>query len=115
MNRLELGERYSRLEGEARVLRGVLETLTRLGIPFRRCHVVAAQGRVTRNRGFPDVIACLKPGGRMLAIETKSKDGKLRPEQEAFRREFEAVGALYVVIRSPSELDEVLKMWGILR
>jgi hypothetical protein len=39
-------------------------------------------------------------GGRALAIELKDTDGKLRPEQEAFERQWTACGNAYVVCRT---------------
>jgi len=43
--------------------------------------------------------------GQFLAIETKSKDGRLSEDQKNFKASFEEVGGIYVVARS---VDDVL-------
>lgn len=56
--------------------------------------------------GSGDIIGALR--GRPVAIETKTKDGSLDPDQKRFRRAWEKAGGVYIVARSPAEaLDQL--------
>ncbi len=58
-------------------------------------------------RGVADLIGVL-PGGKFLAVETKTAAGKLSPEQAAFLDNIRAAGGVAVVIRSLDELVSLL-------
>lgn len=44
---------------------------------------------------------------RSFAIEVKTEDGRLRPDQEQWRDHFIAGGGLYVLARSPADVRDV--------
>src|SRR5215211_3278132 len=71
-----------------------------------------ARGRAVTIDGWCDVSACL-PGGRFLGIETKSREGKLRPSQIACHKILRASGALVIVPRSVEEVAQVLVDAGV--
>jgi hypothetical protein len=56
-------------------------------------------------KGCADILGIMR-GGRFLAIETKTPEGRLRPEQRAFRAMVEELGGLYVLARS---VDDALR------
>jgi hypothetical protein len=62
-------------------------------------------GRAVRSNpnGVADILGCLAPSGRMLAIEVKSANGRQTTEQHAFQKAVEARGGLYVLARSVTE------------
>lgn len=57
--------------------------------------------------GRADIIGVV--AGRALAIEVKTPTGRLRPDQERWRDEFEKVGGLWVLARSPEEALDALR------
>lgn len=59
--------------------------------------------------GFPDLIF-LKSNNKFnfLAIELKTKTGRQSENQKAYQKEFESIGAKYVVVRSLDEFIEVV-------
>jgi hypothetical protein len=62
-------------------------------------------------KGSSDILGVL-PGGRFMAIETKSKGGRLSSEQSAFLERIRGSGGVAVVVRSWQELDVVLRREG---
>lgn len=50
-------------------------------------------------RGVPDILGLL-PSGRMLAIEVKSKTGRVSEAQKEFQRNFEITQGFYILARS---------------
>jgi hypothetical protein len=60
------------------------------------------------NPGAPDVLALVR-GGRLLAVECKSARGRQRPEQRAWQARCEAMGAVYVLARSVSDVEIALR------
>lgn len=63
-------------------------------------------------KGYPDIQGILQ-GGKTIYIECKSKTGRQTPEQAAFQRTVEALGAIYVLARSVSDVTARLKQEGI--
>jgi hypothetical protein len=61
--------------------------------------------------GSPDFLVFL-PAGRTLHIECKSATGKLRPEQEAWKRDVERLGHVYVVVRTRAEFEGLMAVHG---
>lgn len=57
--------------------------------------------------GSPDLIGCLIPSGRMLAVEIKTPTGRVSPEQRAWHDAWRARGVLVWVLRS---VDEAVSM-----
>jgi hypothetical protein len=62
-------------------------------------------------KGSADILGCL-PDGRFLAVECKSKGGRLSPEQSAFLEKVRGMGGLAIVARSFRELEAVLRSEG---
>lgn len=59
------------------------------------------------NAGVPDRI-CILPGGRIVFVELKSPEGRLRPLQERVIQLMRRLGADVRVINSKEGVDEVL-------
>jgi hypothetical protein len=59
--------------------------------------------RFASAEGISDIIGVL-PGGRLLAVECKREDGKVRESQERFLSAVRAKGGLALVVRSVTEL-----------
>ncbi len=58
--------------------------------------------------GCPDILGTL-PGGKHLAIECKTGTGRLTPEQDEYRRDVEALGAVFVLARDLEALEVALR------
>jgi len=101
---------------EAPVLNGCLRYLEIRGIYHWRNNTGAVQvrpGEFMRfgKKGSSDILGIL-PGGRLLCVECKSKEGRLSPEQKQFLDDALELGALALVVRSWQELDEALREAG---
>jgi len=59
-------------------------------------------------RGISDIMALLKPSGRMLAIEVKSKTGRVTPEQTAFLESIKGSGGVALVARSIADVENAI-------
>lgn len=55
-------------------------------------------------KGQTDLMGVLLPTGRALFIEVKSATGRLRPEQDTFRRLVQKFGALWILARSVEDV-----------
>ena len=62
-------------------------------------------------KGSADIIGIL-PDGKFLAIETKSENGRLAPEQKEFLSKVRGLGGVAITVRSFQELDEALREAG---
>ena len=71
------------------------------------------RGRGVRTDGWPDVTVSLPPLGRLLGIETKSLNGKLRPSQIACHAWLRSSGAVVIVPRSVEDVAVALIEAGI--
>jgi len=60
-----------------------------------------------RIKGTADILGIL-PGGRMLAIELKSKRGTLSPDQRAFLAEINSRGGLAFMAKSADDVAQQL-------
>jgi len=60
-------------------------------------------------KGQADIQGVLS-GGRAVFIECKTATGRLRPEQLAFQRMVESMGALFVLARSVEDVDRALRV-----
>lgn len=58
--------------------------------------------------GSPDIEGIIGPLGTYLGIEGKSLKGRQRPEQAAFQRRVVALGGLYVLAFSVTDVDAAL-------
>lgn len=62
-------------------------------------------------KGVSDILGIIKPTGQFLAIEVKSKVGKLSPEQKVFLDKVQSMGGVAFVARSLEEVKERLAPW----
>lgn len=60
-------------------------------------------------KGFPDTFGYRKSDGKFIAIEVKTKTGRLRPEQIKFKEFAETMPILYGVARSVKEAIEIIE------
>ena len=64
-------------------------------------------------RGVSDVLGVL-PGGRFLALEVKRPGGKASAEQKLFLDAVRAGGGLALLVSDVKQLEEALKMEGVI-
>ena len=62
-------------------------------------------------KGSADIIGIL-PDGKFLAVECKSKNGRIAPEHKAFLEKVRGLGGVAIVARSFRELDTALRREG---
>ena len=56
--------------------------------------------RASGKSGVADILACVPPRGRLLAIEIKTGKDRLRPEQQGFLASIKATGGFCMVVHS---------------
>ena len=59
--------------------------------------------RPAAKTGISDILAVLPPNGRLLAIEIKTGRDRLRPEQEGFLKNIEAMGGIFLIVHNYQE------------
>lgn len=57
-------------------------------------------------KGVSDILGCLRPSGRLLAIECKTDVGVIRPDQEEFLDTINMLGGLGFVARSIGDVEK---------
>lgn len=62
-------------------------------------------------RGVGDIL-CVDAYGGLVAIECKSKRGKLSPDQILFKKRCERHNAMYIVATSVDDVKEANITWG---
>lgn len=88
-------------------LKGFVVTITDAALAVcPGCGKVSGQAVDT---GWPDVTACEPGTGRLIAIETKTVKGKLRPAQVRCLESLRAAGAVVCVPRSLDDLRAVIE------
>lgn len=99
--------------GEGALVKAILDKYA--NHPRMRCWRVNTGAARIGNRfirfgikGQADIQGVLAPSGRAVFIECKTQTGRLRPEQIAFGRMVEEMGALFIVARSLEDVDAVL-------
>ena len=97
---------------ESGILRACLQLLALRGVPCWRANTGAARfgGRFVKFNvaGCADVIGCLPPSGRLLAVEVKKPGGRVRPAQRAFLARVATAGGLALVVHDVRELESAL-------
>lgn len=97
---------------ETDLVNACLELLAIRGIMAWRNNTGATKvaGRCIRfgHPGSADILGCLPPSGRLLAVECKMPGGKLRPNQAVFLDSVRMAGGLALVVRDVAELDAAL-------
>lgn len=109
--------RQARQQSESRLQAQVLAYLRHAGIPAWRANAGGGlrHGRPVRGNpaGTADVLGCLPPSGRLLALELKSLRGRLRPAQRDWLETMRRAGALALVVRDLDELRAALRLAGL--
>ena len=59
-------------------------------------------------KGVPDIMACLPPHGRMLAVEVKGPNGVQSGAQQGFERDIARMGGVYLLVKDVQELKNAL-------
>jgi hypothetical protein len=114
---------------EAALLKQVLAWLTHKGVRHWRANAGAGLrhgkgGKLIPVRSNPagtsDILAVVpvlaadgRTVGRLVGIEAKAPDGRLRESQLAWKENMEAVGVLYVVARSLQDVIDAFAKEGI--
>lgn len=106
---------------EAEILKRTCERLQELGVYFWRNNniPVFAQSNDGKYRfralpkfgkkGLPDIFAIKE--GRLYGIEVKRPSAPLRPEQTKIQEEFLSNGAVYVVVRTPEQIQQLRQIF----
>lgn len=103
---------------ESDIQKTITDYLTLLRIPFSVTDASRAFGHDGQPRkskvakDWPDVTGVLPPDGRMLAIECKTRKGKLSKGQKEMLEKLEAAGALVIVPRCFEDVEQALKASG---
>jgi len=92
------------MDSEKEITRGIRHLLRTHGI----FHYKAWQGAMSQ-KGVADIIGVL-PGGQALAIEVKTKRGRLSEYQQAFLERFRQAGGVAFVARSPGDVVRELDL-----
>lgn len=68
------------------------------------------QGRriVLAPPGSCDVLTCIKGTGQLVGLEIKDAKGYQNDNQKRMQKKMESVGAIYAVVRSMNDLEEIL-------
>lgn len=104
---------------ETQLVSGILRALiTRDGIFWRTNSGVlvlgaGAQRRVMRGNpaGSPDILGVVGKRGRLVGLEVKTADGKLRPSQAAWHAKMRTRGVSVEVVRSIREALAWVDEW----
>lgn len=101
---------------ETKLVKAALEFLKLRNIPAWRNNTgaMAIQTQGTKrfvrygHVGSADILGCMPPAGRLLAIECKSAKGKQTAAQEDFEDAITAAGGLYILARTLDDIAESL-------
>jgi VRR-NUC domain len=99
---------------ESQLVTACLKWLKLHRVVHFRVNNIAIAGRSFRGtKGVADIIAICPGGqGRLLAIECKTKDGKLRPEQQNWLCDVTQAGGMAIVVRDIADLEKLWKEMG---
>lgn len=62
-------------------------------------------------KGTSDLLCCVPPLGKLLAIEVKSRTGVLRPSQRTFLKQVVALGGMAFIARTVDDARAILKRY----
>lgn len=60
-------------------------------------------------KGFPDLFGYRKSDGRIIFLEVKTRNGRLRPEQQRFLEQVQKDGCIAGVVRSVDEARSLIQ------
>lgn len=99
-------------EPEKFIQKRILDWLKETGLIYWRQNsgTVFVGKRVVKlgEGGLPDIVIVVPPGGRILGLEVKSANGKLRPAQVVFRDGLRENGGYYFVVRSLEDAKDAV-------
>lgn len=99
-------------EPEKYIQKRILDWLKATGLIYWRQNsgTVFVGKRVVKlgEEGLPDIIIVVPPGGRILGLEVKSANGKIRPAQVQFRDSLRENGGYYFVVRSLADAQDAV-------
>ena len=104
-----------REKSESEIVRDICEYLKELKIPHSVTNASANMGGWKRQRGFkttkgwPDIVGVIPIDGKFLAIEVKTKDGKVSLEQAGFLQVLKESKACVIVARSVRDVSEAIR------
>jgi hypothetical protein len=97
---------------ETEIRREILDHLHSLDVFCWVYHNRATPGRKNNVLlGGPDIEGLLSPHGRYFCVETKTKNGKLRPHQEIFKINVESNGGVYIIARGIEDLTNYVELF----
>jgi hypothetical protein len=64
-------------------------------------------------KGIADVLGIVAPRGRLLALEVKSLDGRMTPEQADFIMTVKRMGGIGGCVRSVQDVVQLLEIEGV--
>lgn len=107
---------------ESDIKRQIMHYLDACGIPNWQIFTTGipdfkAKNKFRKNpsKGVSDIQGILRPTGRHLAIEVKTKIGRLTPEQKLHLERVNNCGGVGFVARSVTDVIEGLRSFGVLK
>lgn len=85
----------------------------RLYLYARSAWFLKVAGGYFQRAGIPDLLACLPPAGRLVAVEVKTGGAVLTTTQAEERLDLMEAGALYVLAHGVQDLEDALVEAGI--
>ena len=104
---------YVSVELEYSIQKKCNQILRDLCVPFIHQEKGHANKATTHRKGIADLL--FWHSGRSFAIELKTKNGRIKPEQEAFLAKLKGEGVITGVCRSVEEFEEFLKENGVMK
>jgi hypothetical protein len=109
-------QREKRLKDGSRpekyIQREILEWLKETGLLFWRQNsgtVFTGHRRVLLgDEGLPDIVCIVPPSGRLVGLEVKSANGKVRRCQKEFATRIREAGGLYFIVRTLAQAMEAV-------
>jgi hypothetical protein len=88
------------------ITKGIVNLLRSEGHSARRINTVGIWDEKNKcfrkgvEAGTADIIGCLAPDGKMIAIEVKFKKDTQRAAQKEYQAEVESAGGIYLIIKT---------------
>lgn len=86
--------------GEKPIQDAIVELLPALGVFAWRNNTGQRGGVRFGKRGSADILGCVSPSGRLVALEVKTAKGQQSEDQRAFEAAVKRAGGFYAVVRS---------------
>lgn len=97
-----------RVTPEGLLKRQIVEWLSaQPGCYIRQVQIGGIRGRANHGKGISDIIGIWR--GRFLAVEVKTREGRLSPEQAEFLECIRRFGGIAIVARSVGDVENNLR------